>query len=222
MNHPRTSHERALSEHFYEAIQDPGVAEWLAEVRNNILAGGFYSQDIVDGAFQKWERDKEVTLVDAFGFSMIWTHYLSGDIACCNVPVPSGPGPDKDIALNQSILDQLPKGFQATFSPQSGRGADSDGSFTFDKDIGLFRKFWNKDTDEERYEPWFFDSDSTIALEVGTTSVSKTLYHLRCRSGVARWPYGYRKIIVLAAHPSIQERIQEHMQAALKATKASQ
>jgi hypothetical protein len=46
---------------------------------------------------------------------------------------------------------------------------------------------------------WFFDSDRTVALEVGTTRVSKTLYHLRLRNGVARWPYGYSKIMVLAS-----------------------
>ncbi len=194
-----TTHERTLEAMFYEAVRDnPQVAAIAAEARNNILDGDFYSSDVVDAAFQKWERDQRITLIDAFGFALIWAHYLSGDIACCSVPLPHLPGADREIKHNQSILDQLPGGFRAEFSPEKGRGADDDGLFTIEKGIGLYRTFWDKDTDEEREEPWFFKEDHTIALEVGTTAVSKTLYHLRHRHGVARWPYGYNKIVVLA------------------------
>ena len=69
--------------------------------------------------------------------------------------------------------------------------------FTIEKGIGLWRTF-REPEGTTRAEPWFFKEDHTIALEVGTTSVSKTLWHLRCGNGVARWPYGYDKIIVLA------------------------
>jgi len=193
-----TEHERALKEMFYEAIQEnPQMAATAAEARNHILDGDFYLRDVVDAAFQKWERDKEITLFDAFGFALVWAYYHCGDIAYCTVPLPSGPGPDREITHNQSILDQLPKGFRAEYSPERGRGADDDGTFTIERNIGLWRTFRTGEH-EQREETWFFKEDHTIALEVGTTSVSKTLYHLRCGRGVARWPYGHNKIIVLA------------------------
>jgi hypothetical protein len=172
------------------------MAAKMAEVRGHILEGNFYSSEVVDASFQKWERDRQITLIDAFGFAQVWAHLHLGDIAYCSVPLPSGPNRDREIEFNQSVLDQLPDGFRATYSPERGRGADDDGTFTIEKGIGLWRTF----REEERYrdEEFFFKEDHTIALEVGTTSVSKTLYHLRCRRGVARWPYGYSKIIVLS------------------------
>jgi hypothetical protein len=193
-----TTHARALEESFYRTLREtPQMALSVAEARNHILDGGFYTQEVVDAAFQKWERDREITLVDAFGFAQVWAHFIFGDIACCSVPVPSGPGADREIKLNQSVLDRLPDGFRAEYSPERGRGADDDGLFTIEKGIGLWRAF-REPEGTTRTEPWFFKEDHTIALEVGTTSVSKTLWHLRCGNGVARWPYGYDKIIVLA------------------------
>jgi hypothetical protein len=193
-----TTHARALEAMFYETIREnPQMAATAAEVRTRILEGNFYSSDVVDAAFQKWERDRELTLVEAFGFALVWTYYHMGDIAYCSVPLPKGPAADREIELNQSVLDQLPTGFRAKYFPERGPGADDDGSFTIENGIGLWRTF-RKDENEYHDEPWFFKTDRTIALEVGTTSVSKTLYHLRHGHGVARWPYGYSKIIVLA------------------------
>lgn len=193
-----TEHERVLEMMFYETIREtPQMAATAAEVRTRLLDGGFYSLDVVNAAFQKWERDREITLIDAFGFALVWHYFHVGDIAYCSVPLPSGPGPDREIGFNQSVLDQLPEGFQARYVPERGRGADDDGSFTIEKDIGLWRTF-RESENEHRNEPWFFKTDHTVALEVGTTKVSKTLYHLRCGRGVARWPYGYSKVMVLA------------------------
>jgi hypothetical protein len=198
MAYMTTTHADALTASFYRTIREnPQMAAVAAEARNHILDGGFYTPDLVDASFQKWERDKEITLIDAFGFAHIWAHYLHGDIAYCSVPLSQSPGADREVEYNQSILDQLPEGFRAEYSPTKGRGADDDGSFTIEKGIGLWRTF-RTGQNEQRDEQWFFKEDHTIALEVGTTSVSKTLYHLRCRRGVARWPYGYNKIIVLA------------------------
>jgi hypothetical protein len=136
----RTFHERSLEEAFYKAItKDPQVAACAAEARTRIIEGGFYSQDVIDASFQKWEGDKQITLIDAYGFLLIWSHYLSGEIACCSVPVPSGPHPDREIEANQKVLDQLPSGFRATFTPERGGGAESDGSLTIPEGIGLWR-----------------------------------------------------------------------------------
>lgn len=202
----RTVHGESLEKAFYEAIDaDPKVASFAAEIRQRLVRGSFYSLDIVNAVFQKWDGDREITLVDAFGFAHVWSHYLSGDIAYCSVPLPSGPGADRETEFNQSILDQLPDGFKSSFDPQKGGSADDDGSFTIEKGIGLWRTFLEEN--KERHEQGFFPTDHTIALEVGTTSVSKTLYHIRGRQGVARWPYGYDKIIVLAtAEPGFVSR----------------
>lgn len=222
-----TEHERTLEAIFYAYIRDePQLAATAAEVRTRLLDGGFYASDFVDASFQKWEREREVvTLIEAFGFALMWTHYQMGDIAYCSVPVPSGPGPDREIEFNQSVLDQLPRGFRATYSPERGRSADSDGSFTFEKSIGLWRTY-RTGPDEERDsrdEQWYFGDDRTIALEVGTTSVSKTLYHLRQGRGVARWPYGRDKILVLAGVKTnvFDNAIAEHVRKKAATEKAS-
>jgi hypothetical protein len=194
----RTSiHERALKDAFYRAIsEDPQIAAMAAEIRNNLLSGGFYAQDFVDASFQKWEGDREITLIEAYAFGHLWAYYNTGAIACCSVPLPRGPHKDREVELNQSILDQLPGGFRAKFFPERGRGADDDGVFVIPEGIGLWRSF--RGDGDVRDESWSFAQERTVALEVGTTSVSKTLYHLRCRNGVARWPYGSNKIMVLA------------------------
>src|SRR6185436_13322242 len=126
-----TTHARALEESFYRTLREtPQMALSVAEARNHILDGGFYTQEVVDAAFQKWERDREITLVDAFGFAQVWAHFILGDIAYCSVPVPSGPGADR------------------------GRGADDDGLFTIEKGIGLWRTF-REPEGTTRAEPWF-------------------------------------------------------------------
>jgi hypothetical protein len=195
-----TAHERALDKNFHRLTEEN--SEWAsmaAETRSRLKAGGFYAQDIVDASFQKWSGDKDITLVEAFGFLLVWTHYLKGEIACCHVPMPRGPARDHEVALNQSLLDQLPDGFRATFSPEKGASARDDGSFTIEKDIGLRRVIFDPETGSERSESWFLDSDRELALEVGTTRVSRTLLHLRSGNGVARWPYEYDRIVVMVA-----------------------
>ncbi len=194
----KATHYLDLEVSFYQTIREnPQMAATVAEIRNRLLDGNFYSPDVVGAAFQKWERDQEITLIDAWGFALVWTHYMQGDIAYCSVPLPSGPGADREIDHNQAILDQLPDGFSAKFVPERGAGANSDGWLTIKKGIGLWRTFRTGEN-ESRDEHWYFKTDHSIALEVGTTSVSKTVQHLRFGRGVARWPYGSDKIIVLA------------------------
>lgn len=104
-----TEHERVLEMMFYETIREtPQMAATAAEVRTRLLDGGFYSLDVVNAAFQKWERDREITLIDAFGFALVWHYFHVGDIAYCSVPLPSEPGPDREIGFNQRAIRSFP------------------------------------------------------------------------------------------------------------------
>jgi len=170
------------------------------------MEGGFYSKDIVDAAFTKWRGRAEVSLVDAFGFMLVWEHYLRGEIGACTIPVGTTPGPDRDVEGNSAKLKGLPPLFRAEFIPQSGGSAEDDGRFKWVREVGVWRK-WLLPDDSEREEAWWVEPGHALPLEVGTTSVSKTLFHLRGRGGVARWPYDRDRLILLVSHPSLHERL---------------
>lgn len=57
---------------FYEMVDaNSQMAATAADVRKRIVEGDFYARDVVDAAFQKWEGDEEITLIDVLEASQI-------------------------------------------------------------------------------------------------------------------------------------------------------
>jgi len=208
-----TAHGDGLEEAFNrKTFEDPKWALIAAETRNRLNAS-FYSQWIVDACFQLPEIRGKISLTDAFGFAVLYSNLFSGQIAHFKVKVGEEPWANKEIELNQSALNKLPDPFSATFDPERGRGADSDGSFAWSRSVEAALTFVEPD-DSERIERRTLPKAS-IALEVGTTNVSKTLWHMR-RSGVARWAYGSKQIVVLVpSNLEVKNRLSESVAHAL-------
>lgn len=196
----RSAHEQMTEEHFSKLLRDePEWAKQMAIVRNRIR-DGFYDRGFVDACFQKW-KDEEPTLAEVYQFAQLYVHYLCGELCTFQVPLESGPGGDRCVDGNQSILNGLPSPFRAHF--QGGPG-DNDGQFEWLEELGLTRVFLQPD-DSERQEKWWCEPRK-LSLEVGYTAVSTTFMHVFAEGGVARWPYKHRKLTVLVAHPSFRER----------------
>jgi len=128
----------------------------------------------------------EHTIYDAYAFCQMRCLIASSDVLRFTVDVGCDPYSDRQIALNNAALSDLPAPFTALFRPEAGRGANSDGHLEWDKKIMAFV-----------YDGTGMQVDPiSIPLEVGTTLASRTLVHVYQDRGVARWPYGSDKIHV--------------------------
>ncbi len=130
----------------------------------------------------------EVSLSDAYGFTVIWSRLAAGKILHVDIKVGHTPSPDRCVDFNQSKLRRLPHPFSASVWSDKEPG---DGRLRWSEAIRLTR--WetrDEDPEHDLYELEMRAADS-VALEIGTTSAPTTWYHIFMRGGgVARWPYG--------------------------------
>ena len=144
-----------------------------------------WSQDYVDMVFQLGGRWGKIGLVEAYCFSQVHTLIMIGAILVTRIAVQREPVADKNIVLNNVVLETLPHPFIGAFW---GGLADEDGWLQWKEPI----RATNCSTDENTYtKPW------RIPLEVGYTQASRTMLHIAQDRGLARWPYGQKQIWVL-------------------------
>jgi hypothetical protein len=106
------------------------------------------------------------------------------------VPVGEEPGRDKDLADNQRKLDRLPEPYSARCA--SGAG-DNDGRFVWLNPVSVEHRM----QDNERLVVTYAPTD--VPLEIGHTDPATTIWHMWEEGGVARWPYGHKRITLLLA-----------------------
>lgn len=155
------------------------------------LRQGYYNQKWIDILGQQHSRFDKTDIEEAFAFGQIWVQLLTGQIATRRIRVRSGPFPDKDIELNQHVLDKLCSPFQAHFAPEKGAGAHSDGWLSWGRSITMQTCIADLESGLMTTV-----SPDKAPLEVGTTNFSTTLMHLAADGCVARWPY-YDEAITL-------------------------
>jgi hypothetical protein len=165
----------------------------LLELRDRMQCGDVPD---IESIVQKGEGF-DYDVYDAYAFLRVHQILFSGVVARSRIEVGRMPYPDRCIKENNDALRTLPRPFEACFAPQRGRGANSDGSFSWTEKISACRTSL---VDLPIYR--LVDVEPRdVPLEVGTTAASKTWSHL-IMGGVARWPYE-SKWIYLYVVPNI-------------------
>ena len=126
-----------------------------------------------------------------------------GRIATACIKVGAEPGPDREREENAALLATLPHPFKADLS-LTQHMADSDGGFRWTKGIQVHVQTGTVIDDPDGVPR----SDAvrvpikpmSVALEVGSTLPSRTIWHMRREFGVARWPYGSDVIWLMVNH----------------------
>ena len=200
MSFTRTLHEHALETSFEEALKQPEWGPAIVETKERLSSGWYQPEWLVDAIFQNARGG--VTITDAYGFLLVWMHIWSGEVGVRALRLPTGPYRDAKVAENAACLINLPSPFTAIVDPTKGRGEGNDGALIWIDNVTLGRLFMT-DPCESTHEKWCCGPDQ-IALEIGTTAVSRTLLHLRMGRGVARWAYDSERVVVLKSHPTMQ------------------
>ncbi|MFD5221325.1 hypothetical protein ACFWMH_27170 [Streptomyces tendae] len=194
-----TVHEDAAHVLLEEFQSEPGGAAMLARMTASLHEGAYSSQLIAwVGQTQHepayWPPHQVAAL----------THVLDGlaygRIVRRRIPVGACPGPDADRQGNAAKLEAVSHPFRARLDMSQNR-ADSDGTFSWEQPINLWRALGVRLLQEKglygslhapfEVKPW------KVPLEVGYTLPSRTLTHLTVEGAVARWPYDDTEICLL-------------------------
>ena len=149
----------------------------------NKMKSGFWSREYLDSIFQKFERF-QCDIYDAAFFADIHTGIQSGQILTALIDLEEEPSADKMIEENKTKLASLPSPFHSTIWCGT---ADCDGELGWRSSI----KCGQIVGDIEKSE---LIQPRTVPLEIGDTEAWTTLAHLGREGGLARWPYGSKKI----------------------------
>lgn len=160
-----------------------------------------YPRWFVDMVFRRWERER-TDAYDAHGVMVVWAHWIAGGLAIVRLDVGHGPGPDRDEAGNQAILDaNLHENFHAIVNPSRGRGHGDDGIIKWDKPIHATVCVHRGSpgcpigcdvSQMDRILP-----SGSAPLEIGNTAASRTLLHLIQDRSLARWAYESKEIVLV-------------------------
>lgn len=179
----------------HKALRHPDTARVLLHYFDQ-LAFDAYPQSYVDVIFQ--EEKRTVDMYDTFCFAKIHAGIREGLYGLFQIPVRSTPFPDKAVDLNNEILSNLSAPFHGEFW---GGLTDHDGNIGWNYPVNISVGNGFNETscgyaitvptiDSNEYH-WGFP------LEVGYNSGAKLLACLNSGLGMARWPYGQKKITVL-------------------------
>ncbi len=119
-------------------------------------------------------------IYDAYALHALLSWWMDGFVAFAHVPVGARPTWDRLVEENNARLAGLPHGFRATFAPTGGFGYCDDGTFEWTEPLRLAQRVGDG-VGELVVEP------GSLPLEVGRTKSSRTLLHILCDCGVARW-----------------------------------
>jgi hypothetical protein len=184
-------------------------AMWLLHLR---LKRGHFAKEWVDALMQS-HKDRS-DLYDAYGFAILWSAILKGEIYHAVCEIGRQCGRDASIAYNNEILSSVTQivgqshthvRCQAEFSGGLG---DSDGHFAWLDTLHFCRHRNQPHTDATlcSYETVSVDA-CQVPLEVGATSVGTSCGHIFSERGLARWPYGSTRLYLFYAAPALQSRL---------------
>ena len=164
--------------------------------------------------FEKWPLEQQAAFV------RVHAEICKGLISMVDIVVDQEPSKDKERHENQVKLSDLPHPFEAEVSPDQS-GGDCDGTLWWTEPIRAERLIGVPFLPPCRLGakqginiPHWVEPDFA-PLEIGFTSASRTLLHLREQGAVARWPYGSNTIRLFLCKSVFELRAQE-MQSALR------
>jgi hypothetical protein len=169
-------------------------AQYLFEEVRRMNAGE-YPQPLVDALCQKWHGDRRFNIYDACMFDRIVWHMIDENVLFRQLSLSGGPFADRAVEENNEILKQLPEGVKAIFRPETGGGANNDGSVEIHVPVRFFSLNKKEPVLIQATPVTAFDgSPRTLPLwfplEVGTCPSWRCWFHLLRSKTLARWPYG--------------------------------
>ncbi|AXI08227.1 hypothetical protein CUC15_04275 [Oceanobacillus zhaokaii] len=190
--------------------ENPKQGSFLFEIWKKVI-DGYYNPEIVNSIFQYPDWIKCPDFYDIYYFCLIWAEIIDRDICFLKIDINEEPSADKEIednnrklrlGLNQfqnTFTDQHSRNYHeglysVNFKPERGRGAVSDGDFSWTKPLLIDGNEKKKISTSKK--SIFKLEPRNIPLEVGYTDSFTTYQHLRDSGGVARWAYNAKSLII--------------------------
>lgn len=194
-----TVHEDAAHVLLEELQSEPDGASMLARMTASLYEGA-YSRQLIAWVGQTQREPAYWPPHQVAALTHVLDGLAYGRIVRRRIQVGATPGPDADRQGNAVKLKAVGQPFRTQLS-MSQNGADSDGTFSWEQPINLWRALGVRLLQEKgiygslhapfEVKPW------KVPLEVGYTLPSRTLMHLTVEGAVARWAYDDTEICLL-------------------------
>lgn len=202
----RTGYHKAIEHGVWEYVlkQDKEAIAIASEAVQK-LKSGFFPERLVNMFYQDGWWGGNLDLVDGWTWAVLWNDFCTGNLLFKYIMIGEEPGKDGDPRNSEIIASLSSKewcefsrsddkaipgtgGIKLSGNCSGGPGGDNDGNIT-----------WQPPMMFERYEMGTitnvaYDGHPTVCLEVGSTKLTTTWFHLSTETGLARWPYGSKEI----------------------------
>jgi hypothetical protein len=184
-----TIHEFAANEAVGKVLENPVEAQCLFEILAKMQSRewGFWQDVIVQKA--PW---KHYELTDAYCFGQVQYLIVQNELITASINLHKKPPSDRRLESINDLLSTLPRSFRG--EARGGPG-DNDGYVAW-SNSELFAQETELGPAREMIPPM------RLPLEVGYTLGSKTMHHIWLEKGVARWPYGCERLMLLVVRSS--------------------
>ena len=194
-----TVHEDAAT----DALRDFLSTEDGAKAFSVCTAGlrtGRWSQGYVNAIGQThWHDPARWPLDQIYSFMMVHSRIMDGEIGKVQISAHGEPSADRERAINQAALENLPGPFVAHVDLDQHGSDRGDGFLAWTAPIQVEQSvgYPHSDLATGHTAPVIITKTlppGQVPLEIGYTLPSKTHDHLLSGRGVARWAYGSRRI----------------------------
>lgn len=198
-----TAHEAIARDLLADIIKNPGATATLVDVRERLLLPPGHSHGFPEGhadALGQVHRSEPARwpMEQVAAFAYVHAGFVAGSYGAVVLGGPQtrgGPGRDRDREYNASKLASLYGPFSAVVDLDQ-HNADDDGTLSWNEPIKCDRS-----TDVSFLDPCpgagmrrlimpVAVAPRSVPLEIGSSSPSRTMWHLIQDGAVARWPYG--------------------------------
>lgn len=183
---------------------DPQLLSNIWQLRQRLRSGHF-ERGLVDAFVQTYTGTYD--LYDTFGFAMLWSALIRGNICYAVLEFGHECSSDRDVETNRGLLSALnlirgPDGSTIRCEADFWGGlSDSDGFFRWLDPL----RFQRRVREASGTEDTSCECDTLcvekgkLPLEVGTTHAATTYAHIFSEHGLARWPYNSKHIYLFYA-----------------------
>jgi hypothetical protein len=171
----------AQSEHW-----EPVLRQYVTRLRS-----GFWDNDYVKSLFQLAYGNTDVYAAYCFAHVHAWIGI--GKVLMAAIDIGLEPLADHMVEENNNLLAALPSPFFGAFW---GSNHDSDGYIKWNESVEFGQMDCTGREIVVAIRPY------SLPLEVGFTRPDTTVYHILRERGVARWPYGSKRIHLLVRNPN--------------------
>lgn len=164
---------------------EPVLRQYVTKMRS-----GFWDDEYLVYAFQLARGNWDIYA--AFCFAHLHSWIGIGKVLIADIEIGVEPERDSEIDKNNQLLARLPAPFSSKFW---GNNDDCDGYVKWCEPIELGQ------IDCTGREIVITIPPRSVPLEVGLTRPDTTIYHILGEHGLARWPYGSKRIRLFIKNP---------------------